>query len=130
MRPDRRDAGPLTLAFLIGLTGCAKGLNYPADGPRFSGIAPASAPQTTLRIVTFNTHFAGKVEEQIKLFRSDPELSQADVVVLQEMDEANVARIAEALGLNYVYYPATFHPVTKANFGNAILARWPIEDDR
>jgi endonuclease/exonuclease/phosphatase family metal-dependent hydrolase len=120
----------LALASLIALAACATAVNYPAEGPRFSGVAPMAAPQTTLRIVTFNTHFARKVEEQIELFRSDPELSQADVVVLQEMDDANVARIAEALGLNYVYYPATLHPKSKANFGNAILARWPIEDDR
>ncbi len=128
MRPDRRNA--VSLALLIGLAGCAKGINYPADGPRFSGVAPVAAPQTTLRIVTFNTHFAEKVGEQIDLFRADADLRQADVVVLQEMDDASVARIAEALGFNYVYYPATFHPVSKANFGNAILARWPIEDDR
>lgn len=120
----------LALASLVGLAACATAVNYPADGPRFSGVAPAAAPQSTLRVVTFNTHFAGKVEEQIDLFRSDAELSQADVVVLQEMDDANVARIADALGFNYVYYPATLHPKSKANFGNAILARWPIEDDR
>jgi len=120
----------LALASLVGLAACATAVNYPADGPRFSGVAPAAAPESTLRVVTFNTHFAGKVEEQIDLFRSDAELSQADVVVLQEMDDANVARIADALGFNYVYYPATLHPKSKANFGNAILARWPIEDDR
>ena len=120
----------LALASLIALASCATAVNYPAEGPRFSGVAPTAAPQDTLRIVTFNTHFARKIEEQIELFRSDPELSQADVVVLQEMDDANVARIAEALGLNYVYYPAALHPKSKTNFGNAILARWPIEDDR
>ena len=38
-------------------------------------------------------------------------------------------RPREALGMNYVYYPALLHPVPKKNFGNAILSRWPIVDD-
>lgn len=29
----------------------------------------------------------------------------------------------------YVYYPAIFHLRTKRDFGNAVLARWPIVDD-
>ena len=37
--------------------------------------------------------------------------------------------IARTLSLDYVYYPATLHPVARRNFGNAILSRWPLEDD-
>jgi endonuclease/exonuclease/phosphatase family metal-dependent hydrolase len=46
------------------------------------------------------------------------------------MNEAATDRIARALGLDYVYYPATLHPKAKGNFGNAVLSRWPIRDDR
>ena len=49
--------------------------------------------------------------------------------MLQEMNEDAAAETAEALGMNYVYYPAVLHPVPKKNFGNAILSRWPIVDD-
>jgi endonuclease/exonuclease/phosphatase family metal-dependent hydrolase len=45
------------------------------------------------------------------------------------MNEDAAAETAEALGMNYVYYPAVLHPVPKKNFGNALLSRWPIVDD-
>ena len=48
----------------------------------------------------------------------------------EEMDEDGVQRIATALGMSYAYYPAVHHPVDKKDFGPALLARWPIEDDR
>jgi endonuclease/exonuclease/phosphatase family metal-dependent hydrolase len=46
------------------------------------------------------------------------------------MDESGVQRIAAALNAGYVYYPATEHPRTHRNFGNAVISRWPIEADR
>src|SRR5439155_4358719 len=49
---------------------------------------------------------------------------------LQEMDDSGTRRIAEALGLNYVYCPSTVHPGAGHDFGNAILARWPIRDGK
>jgi endonuclease/exonuclease/phosphatase family metal-dependent hydrolase len=51
------------------------------------------------------------------------------VVVLQEMNDDAAARIAAALDMSFVYYPAIYHPVPKENFGNAILSRWPVVDD-
>jgi endonuclease/exonuclease/phosphatase family metal-dependent hydrolase len=32
--------------------------------------------------------------------------------------------------MSYVYYPATLRSATGRDFGNAILSRWPISDDR
>jgi endonuclease/exonuclease/phosphatase family metal-dependent hydrolase len=43
---------------------------------------------------------------------------------------ALVVAAALALGDNYVYYPAAFHSTGGKDFGNAVLARGPIEDDR
>jgi endonuclease/exonuclease/phosphatase family metal-dependent hydrolase len=56
-------------------------------------------------------------------------LRDADVVALQEMDDAGTETIARALSLNYVYYPGAVHPKTRKNFGNALLTRWPVEAD-
>jgi endonuclease/exonuclease/phosphatase family metal-dependent hydrolase len=38
--------------------------------------------------------------------------------------------VAEAIGMWYVYYPAIFHLRTKRHFGNAVLSRWPIIEDK
>jgi endonuclease/exonuclease/phosphatase family metal-dependent hydrolase len=46
---------------------------------------------------------------------------------MQEMHESGVSAVAQALGYNYVYYPASVASHGD-NFGNAILARWPIND--
>ncbi|HEX5632926.1 MAG TPA: endonuclease/exonuclease/phosphatase family protein [Gemmatimonadales bacterium] len=117
------------------LAGCANGINYndPA-GPRFAGAPPApvsaaSSRAGAVRVATFNAGYAEHLDGIIRLFHDDPELSRADVVVLQEMNEAAAERVANALGMHWVYYPATFHPVPKHNFGNVLLSRWPITLD-
>jgi endonuclease/exonuclease/phosphatase family metal-dependent hydrolase len=82
-----------------------------------------------LRVVTFNVAYARKITEAVAALRAEP-LGGADVIVLQEMDAPGTASIAQALGLNYVYYPASRHPKTGRDFGNAILSPWPIEASR
>jgi endonuclease/exonuclease/phosphatase family metal-dependent hydrolase len=47
-------------------------------------------------------------------------------VLLQEMDGRSTTRVARALGLNAVYYPAVRHPSSERDFGNAILSRHPL----
>jgi endonuclease/exonuclease/phosphatase family metal-dependent hydrolase len=83
-----------------------------------------------LRLVTFNIQFALHVERAIGLLDSTPALRAADIITLQEMDVGGTRRIASALGMSYVYYPATVHPKTGRDFGNAILSRWPIVADQ
>jgi len=113
------------------LLGCATGRNYTdTSGPRFAGIAASAPAVDSLRIVSFNLHFSEQVEEAIALLREHPQLRDAQIVALQEMDEVGAERIATALGMHWVYYPATVHPHHDRNFGNAILARWPIGRDR
>ena len=124
----RLRAGIVVLA--VAAASCASTRNYmdPA-GPRFAGshaLAPAPAG---LRVVTFNVKYARNPDGAARLLRDDPRLRGADLVALQEMNESATERIARALGLNYVYYPATLHPSAKGNFGNAVLSPWPITDD-
>ena len=83
----------------------------------------------SLRVVTFNVHYSEQMDLVNELLHTSPMLRGADIIVLQEMNEDAAAGTAEALGMNYVYYPALLHPVPKKNFGNAILSRWPIVDD-
>lgn len=130
---------PVLLLFLSFVAGCRSGRNYVAsDGPRYAGSPPASRTDErpgrrstgdTIRIVSFNIEFARRVDGAIDLLDSHEGLRGADLILLQEMDGESTRRVAEKLGLWYVYYPAIFHLRTKRDFGNAVLSRWPIVAD-
>jgi len=124
----RLRAGTVVLA--VAAASCASTRNYmDPGGPRFSGSHAGAPAPAGLRVVTFNVKYARHPDGAARLLGGDPRLRGADLVALQEMNEAATERIARALGLNYVYYPATLHPAAKGNFGNAILSPWPITDD-
>lgn len=134
----------------VSLASCSRTINYPdPGGPRFAGNAlfgtpalPATAGmagkgetlstalQPPVRIVTFNIKFARRIDRAERLLRTNPDLGDADLIFLQEMDESGTERIASTLAMNYVYYPAFVHPADHKDFGNAILSRWPIQEDR
>ena len=101
-----------------------------SDGPKFEGsFAREQLPfDGDLKVVTWNIAFAEQIEQAIADLRSNEELREADILLLQEMDESGTEQIAEALGYNYVYYPASIHSRHGKNFGNAVLSRWPIVD--
>lgn len=87
----------------------------------------------TLRVVTFNVHFARRPLEIVRAIRSNAHLRDADIFLLQEIEfhEREVISRAEAmasaLGLNYVYAPA--RPLrTRGSHGLAILSRVQLED--
>jgi endonuclease/exonuclease/phosphatase family metal-dependent hydrolase len=132
--PHRWRRAALFLA-LAALAGCRTGRNYESPtGPRYAG-APKAGPTApgdvaTLRIVSFNVEFGLHVDGAIGVLASDPALRGADVILLQEMDEAGIQHVADALGLWYVYFPAIYHLRTRRQFGNAVLSRWPIVEDR
>ena len=114
------------------LTACATARNYPySAGPLYVGVATSLAPDAdTLKVVAFNVQYAIHVGRTVALLRSNAELCNPDIVLLQEMDAQGARAIADSLGFNYVYYPAMLDPVTKRDFGNAILSRYPIENER
>jgi endonuclease/exonuclease/phosphatase family metal-dependent hydrolase/protein tyrosine phosphatase (PTP) superfamily phosphohydrolase (DUF442 family) len=116
--------------FLLG--SCAHFTIYPDPaGPVYQGSFPARPdPERALRIVTFNIQYARHVDRAIALIEGNGHLRDADALFLQEMDAPGTRRIAEALGMNYLYFPATIHPSSGRDFGNAILTRWPIRDPR
>jgi len=142
-RPPRRRRLRRFIVVVVALLGAglgtAAGAHYtirtknfvdPA-GPRFAGCCATEPGRSELRVVTFNIQYSVEIDGAIRLFKSTPELRDADFVLLQEMDEDGVRRIADALSLrNYVYYPAAISRGNGRDFGNAILSRWPLEDDR
>lgn len=120
------------LVLLVLLTGCI-GRNYlEIEGPRYGGAPAGSAAVPavdTLKVVSFNIEFALRVDSALSVLANASALAGAHIILLQEMDAQSTRRIAEALGMWFVYYPATFHFKTRRDFGNAVLARWPIVAD-
>lgn len=114
------------------LTACAAAQNYPnAAGPWFGASAASVALEAdTLKIIVFNVEYARHVDRAVAMVRKSRALRQPDIVLVQEMDEPGARAFADSLGFGYVYFPSTVHPVTGRDFGNAILSRYPIEDDR
>ncbi len=100
-------------------------------GPLFKGsYAPTPAPDSPyLVVVSYNLRYGEAIAEMIAAWREVTPLPAADIILLQEMDEAGVREIAVELGYNYVYYPASVAE-DGDNFGNAILARWPISEPK
>jgi len=129
-------AGARVTALTIALacaTGCATIANYDdPSGPIVMGpLTPAARPPADdLRIVTFNLKFGEHTDRASDLLSPPGPLSGADLLVLQEMDASATEALARALGLNYVYVPATRHRSTHRDFGVAILSPWVLEDPR
>ncbi len=102
--------------------------NYEDDVPLFTaqyaGQRPVS-PSAPLKIITYNIDFGELIDKAIEELTTIPALQNNDILLLQEMDEHGVDKIAQALHYNYIYYPASIHKHGK-NFGNAILSPWPI----
>ena len=130
---------------LLALAGCgidlgSSGVWQPAAqitgdlAPSF-GDAPAGAvPGATIRVVTYNIQDGGADPMVIaSAFQGDPDLSRADLVLLQE-EEAfpgatpRAAALAAALGMGWFYAPARPNVSGPGTFGNAILSRFPIRD--
>jgi endonuclease/exonuclease/phosphatase family metal-dependent hydrolase len=117
-------------ALVVLLSSCAHTINLlnptsPKFEGAYAGTTPAAAEFSRIRVVSFNIKLSDAIGPAIQVLQSDS-LKNADIISLQEMDEAGVERIAQALHLNYVYYPGSIHPTRDRYFGPAILTRWPI----
>jgi endonuclease/exonuclease/phosphatase family metal-dependent hydrolase/protein tyrosine phosphatase (PTP) superfamily phosphohydrolase (DUF442 family) len=130
-RPFRWLLAALAPAALL-LASCAHFVIYPDPaGPEYQGsFTTRPDPEPAVRVVTFNIEHARHIDRAITLLQEDERLRDADLVFLQEMDAPGTRRIAEVLGLHYLYFPATVHSASGRDFGNAILSRWPIRDAR
>ena len=123
--------------FLCTLTGvllvsCMIPTNYlEPDVPKFKEdfASPLPSPGDTIKVVTFNIAYAKHIEQAIYELNVWPELQGADILLLQEMDHEGTKQIAQTLQYNYVYYPASIHPLSNKHFGNAILSKWPISEE-
>lgn len=94
-----------------------------------------------VKIVSYNIRYRSgeDLTELLKLFRGDPEIGNAIVLGLQEVDrnksrskKTNTARIiADGLGFNYAWAaPPTAKPIDEEETGVAIMSPFPISDIR
>lgn len=123
------------LALTASLAACSTGFNYTGvEGPRYAGRHADSAAVITRRpdsllVVSFNIKFAKEIDSALVVLQTTPEIQHPDILFLQEMDAPGVQRIATALRMSYVYFPAMLRKNTKREFGNAVLTPWPITSD-
>lgn len=133
IEPGRR----LVLLLLVGPTlapagGCITANNYTeTTGPRSVSRSAVRMPEAlrgdTVLVGTFNIENGEKVDEAVRVLLENPNLGTADVLLLQEVDAEATRRIARALEMAWVYYPARERE--EQGFGNAVLSRWPIVKD-
>ncbi len=126
----------LLLLLLLGgllLSGCSQTANYlDPNGPRYTGQFATTPPQDDglFRGATWNIQYGQNIPQAITVLQQSPDLQNLDVLLLQEMDSEGTASIAQALGMNFVYYPASIHPKHRRDFGEAILSPWPLKQDQ
>jgi len=122
----------LLLVLLVGLMILRKPIGDYSDpsGPFYKGDYANTPGQFdgSLRVVTWNLHYAEKLDEVISALENAKQLQDADVLLLQEVNLKGVEAIAQKLHDNYVYYPAAYHRERREEYGNAILTKWPITD--
>lgn len=123
---------PMVLA-LLATSGCQLAHNYSdPDGPRYAGNHASDPTETSalphIKVVTFNIQYGERYARAHEELSATPDLSGADIILLQEMDAPGTEAIAAALERDYVYYPGSVQ--RGRDFGNAVLSRWPIVEDQ
>lgn len=124
---------PAMLLCLILLVGCGVKTGYaPSQVTVHRGAVPtpAPAPGDSIRVVSWNIQYGEDVVQAVGEIRADDDLTEADIILLQEMGPDGVRSMAEELDMYHVYGAAAVHPHHKKLFGNAVLSRWPIVDDQ
>lgn len=99
----------------------------PLPSPGEGSIKPASTG--TFSVVSFNVHYGYAGADIVPTLLANG-MADADVLLLQESNAPASREVAAAMGLAYVYYPSTIHPMSQDLFGVAILSRWPITAHR
>ena len=118
---------------LLVLTGCSQTRNYSKPNePFFEGSYSQNKKEFTgsIKVVNWNTNYAEQLDQIIEALTEEETLKDADVLLLQELDEVSLDLLAQRLKYNYVYYPATIHHHHDKNFGNAVLSPWPLDNPK
>ena len=107
------------------------GVLAPEIGP--APVARAAPADNILRVATWNTFRAADPELLAREYFDSPELSKADVLLIQEVethtdeDSSRASRLAAALGMTYVFAPARQQGYLH---GIMFASRYPITNAR
>jgi len=118
---------------LILAAGCGIHMGYaPQTVNVYRGDAhgPVPAVPDSLKVVSWNIQFGEQVPLAIKEMAANPDLADADILLVQEMTSEGMRQLAEALGMYQVYGAAAVHPHHHKMFGNGVLSKWPIVADK
>jgi len=128
-----RKLGRFSILSALLLTACRPIHNFlKPDEPIYTG-SYADAKQVfneEIKVISWNVKFSEKIDEALAELNNVEKLKGADIILLQEMNEEGVDKIAKSLEYNYVYYPASIHTHHGENFGNAILTKMQISDSQ
>jgi endonuclease/exonuclease/phosphatase family metal-dependent hydrolase len=121
----------LVLILLVAYQGYAAKNYLEPNAPFYSGdyaLGDMDHSDQAITIVTYNIAYALNIDQAIADLRHIRLQKGLDILLLQEMDEPGMEKIARDLQLNYVYYPAAVESTYHKDFGNAVLSCWPITD--
>lgn len=90
------------------------------------GSAPHSSARDELHVVSWNIEHGVSYRSAARHLSGHPALSGASIILVQEMDREGVAHLADELAMTWAYASGGPHTKTGRDFGNAVLARWPI----
>ena len=81
-----------------------------------------------MRVVSWNIEHGRQVERAAEELSTIDELCDADLLLVQEMDDVGTHLLGELLGMNVGYVEGRPHRSTGRPFGNAVLSPWPVSD--
>ena len=104
-----------------------------------ANVRQQTSPPTEIKILQYNIRWRSgdDLKTLIKLFQNDPEIGNAKILALQEVDRSkkrsgnnNTAKlIADELGMHYVWAaPPSPKPTDEEETGVAILSVYPLTD--
>ena len=94
----------------------------------------ADAPPCKLRVATWNVHFGADPDHLAKQIRESREISQADILLVQEIRSypnepgSRARRLGTLLGMTWAYAPAW--AIDSGSHGLAILSKRPLANVR
>jgi len=125
--------GRFSILFVLLLPACRPIQNFlKPEEPIFTGSYADTKHvfNEEIKVITWNVKFSEEIDEALADLNNVEKLKEADIILLQEMNEEGVDKIAKSLECNYVYYPASIHTHHGKNFGNAILTKMQISDSQ
>jgi len=110
----------LAILFLFACKSSYLDSNEPMWGS--NEVEEASLTNRLIKVVSYNIEESKNIDQAIWELRNTDELVNSDILLLQEMDENGVLKIADSLDMNYVYFPISNYKKDNRNVGNAVLA--------